>query len=211
MKLLISQDNLNTAYLRHVGDWVPPDGYSRCSISVKTTMRHRNTAAPQCRSVCRVAPLLLASVPLVCARPSVAMRPAISLLFQWGAPAFICLQSFSGRPVDPLDRFKRRRIAPQAPTNADNVPSVPVPSLPAPNIYIPDPDVTDPLARFKRNRKSESSSLSSSSSLPATSSGSSSSSSAACSSSSSYSIDGLNYLPPNVPNFFNTNFTPQRS
>eukprot|EP00808_Paulinella_micropora_P009493 g39989.t1 len=196
MKLLISQDNLNTAYLRHVGDWVPPDGYSRCSISVKTTMRHRNTAAPQCRSV---------------AEPSVAMRPAISLLFQWGAPAFICLQSFSGRPVDPLDRFKRRRIAPQAPTNADNVPSVPVPSLPAPNIYIPDPDVTDPLARFKRNRKSESSSLSSSSSLPATSSGSSSSSSAACSSSSSYSIDGLNYLPPNVPNFFNTNFTPQRS
>eukprot|EP00808_Paulinella_micropora_P025790 g44990.t1 len=105
------------------------------------------------------------------------------------------------QPVDPLDRSKRRRRAPQAPTNADNVPSVPVPSLPAPNIYIPDPDVTDPLTRFKRNRKSESSSLSSSSSLPATSSGSSS---AACSSSSSYSIGGLNYLPPNVPNFFNT-------
>eukprot|EP00808_Paulinella_micropora_P002217 g76207.t1 len=103
-----------------------------------------------------------------------------------------------------IRRFKRRRIAPQAPTNADNVPSVHVPSLPAPNMYIPDPDVTDPLARFKRNRKSESSSLSSSSSLPATSSGSSSSSSAACSISSSYSIGGLNYLPPNVPNFFNT-------
>eukprot|EP00808_Paulinella_micropora_P028837 g26664.t1 len=96
-------------------------------------------------------------------------------------------------------------ISPHAPTNADNVTSVPVPSLPAPNIYIPDPDVTDPLARFKRNRKSESSNLSSSSSLPATSSGSSSSSSsAACSSSSSYSIGGLNYLPPNVSNFFNT-------
>eukprot|EP00808_Paulinella_micropora_P024547 g6087.t1 len=140
---------------------------------------------------------------MLLAKPSVAMRPAISLLFQWGAPAFTCLQSFSGRPVDPLDRFKRRHIAPQAPTNADNIQIVPVPSLPAPNIYIPDPDVTDPLARFKRNRKSESSSLSSSSSLPATSSGSSSSS-AECSSSSSYSIGGLNYLAPNVPNFFNT-------
>eukprot|EP00808_Paulinella_micropora_P005917 g19339.t1 len=64
----------------------------------------------------------------------------------------------------------------------------------ADNVNIPT-IASDPLARFKRQRKSESSSISSSPSAPATSS----------SSSSSYSIlGGLNYLPPNAPNFFNT-------
>eukprot|EP00808_Paulinella_micropora_P026942 g47880.t1 len=95
-------------------------------------------------------------------------------------------------------------VVPDAASRADPPPAVP-PVLDvnnvarfkrataADNVNIPT-IASDPLARFKRQRKSESSSISSSPSAPATSS----------SSSSSYSIGGLNYLPPNAPNFFNT-------
>eukprot|EP00808_Paulinella_micropora_P028819 g26595.t1 len=106
--------------------------------------------------------------------------------------------------IDPLARFRKQpTVVPDAASRADPPPAVP-PVLvnnvarfkratAADNVNIPT-IASDPLARFKRQRKSESSSISSSPSAPATSS----------SSSSSYSIVGLNYLPSNAPNFFNT-------
>eukprot|EP00808_Paulinella_micropora_P026938 g1771.t1 len=131
------------------------------------------------------------------------MRAGILL---WSAaPLFIRLQSFTSQQIDPLARFRKQpTVVPDAASSADPPPAVP-PVLDvnnvarfkrataADNVNIPT-IASDPLARFKRQRKSESSSISSSPSAPATSS----------SSSSSYSIGGLNYLPPNAPNFFNT-------
>eukprot|EP00808_Paulinella_micropora_P001325 g72806.t1 len=118
--------------------------------------------------------------------PQAIMRAGILL---WSAaPLFIRLQSFTSQQIDPLARFRKQpTVVPDAASGADPPPAAP-PVLDVNNV------ASYPLARFKRQRKSESSSISSSPSAPATSS----------SSSSSYSIGGLNYLPRNAPNFFNT-------
>eukprot|EP00808_Paulinella_micropora_P004684 g19375.t1 len=126
------------------------------------------------------------------------------ILIWSAAPLFIRLQSFTSQQIDPLARFRKQpTVVPDAASRADPPPAVPLVlvnnvarfkrATAADNVNIPT-IASDPLARFKRQRKSESSSISSSPSAPATSS----------SSSSSYSIGGLNYLPPNAPNFFNT-------
>eukprot|EP00808_Paulinella_micropora_P014651 g6998.t1 len=94
---------------------------------------------------------------------------ALSVRCSPGRPA----QSFTSQQIDPLARFRKQpTVVPDAASRADPPPAVP-PVLDvnnvarfkrataADNVNIPT-IASDPLARFKRQRKSESSSISSS-------------------------------------------------